>query len=207
MQSHGEGPKSLRPDLSRSSAVPQTTVATGGTGRPASQSGSGLETIIVRRIFFLDLENLLRGSQLDLSQLAAIAGEMERLIGWGKGDQFVVGYSRAMAERAVHLANEVWTGCRHVVGSGAGGGKSELIAALLAQPIRANTKIVVGSGDGLFTAPCRELQDRGASVTVVAAGADSLSAQLKASTKDCRLLSNVRYGGDSLASYPGQEGW
>ena len=193
----------------RSSVVPQTAVATGGAGRLEGPAGSGLEPIFLRTIFFLDLENLLRGRQLDLSQLAAVALEIEGVVGKRLDDQFIVGYSHVMAERAVHLANEQWPGCRHVVGSGAGGGKSELISALLDQPIRSKTtKIVVGSGDGIFAAPCRELQERGANVTVVAASAASLSARLKASTQDSRILSDaVRYGGGFIPSYPGQEAW
>ena len=196
----------IPPNSTEPSMVPQAGVVAGGSSRPATQGGL-LDPALRRTKFFLDLENLAGGTRFDGPQIAGIAASIIQIVGLRDDDQYVIGSSHYTAERSAYHVRELWHGCRHVVLSGPDGADCVLIDALLEETRVDDMRIVIGSGDGIFAAASRELQERGASVIVVAADAASLSGELRSTTDDVRFLSDAIHSTGSYASYPGQNGW
>jgi hypothetical protein len=109
----------------------------------------------------IDIENLARG-EFDRFEEAMV--DYRRVVFVGRDDQLVVGCDRTNAIAAARAV----PGCRLVVGRNADGGERAILAASDPADLGARfDRVVIGSGDHLFTALAAAVAGTGAWSVVV----------------------------------------
>jgi hypothetical protein len=127
-----------------------------------------------RTLHIVDIENLAGAAIPSLGQVSEVQGLYVSRLAFGADDQVV------MAANHLALLNAAlgWPHARYRVRSGPHGADLELLDVLLHEDVAARfTRVVIGSGDGVFCPAAANLVSRGVPVTVVSRR-DSLSTGL-----------------------------
>jgi NYN domain len=138
-----------------------------------------------RALHLVDLENL-AGGPGDLANAAPmVAAAYDAASGRMPGDLLFVATSHFAAHETWHA---VWPGVQRLIASGPDGADHALLHVIARErPHDRFTRVVIGSGDGIFAQAAAELQARGCEVTVVSR-CDSLSRQLRLAAGEIRYL-------------------
>jgi hypothetical protein len=154
-------------------------------------------TAAQRTLHLIDIENLLGGAEFSINETARLADEYWPIAGVRPGDQTVL----ASSHHAARAAWFGWPDARRLVRSGKDGADLALVDVMLSEDIyRRFERVVVASGDGVFSGPCSWLQQMGCSVTVVSQPG-ALSRRLALAVGDVRLLQAVPEGAPSLVAF------
>jgi hypothetical protein len=137
-----------------------------------------------RAIHFLDVENLVGSPVPQASDVDATRWAYEQAVAIGPRDLVVVATSHVAAVPVWYS----WPDARRLVRSGANGADLALLHAIETEDVPGRfTRVVIGSGDGIFAEACARLQAVGCELTVVSR-ARSLSRALRFAVRDVRLL-------------------
>lgn len=137
-----------------------------------------------RTLHVVDIENLAGTAMPTLRQVSQVQGLYIARLGFGADDQVVM----AASHRGLLNAALAWPHARYRVRSGPNGADLELMDVLLHEDIPARfTRVVIGSGDGVFVQAAALLADGGVRVTV-ASRPDSLSHLLRRTASDVVYL-------------------
>ena len=150
-----------------------------------------------RTLHVVDAENLAGGPRCTAEQVREVRASYEEIAGVRPGDLVVVSSSH-------FAAPSVWFGwggqARHVTRSGPDGADLALIEVIEREAVAERfDRVVIGSGDGIFSMPCAALQASGVEVAVVAATQRSLSAQLRLAARDIRVMEDAHVPSESAA--------
>ena len=127
-----------------------------------------------RGLHLIDVENLAGAGRPSFEQIRAVQGSYAGHLTFGALDQVVVASSH------LTLLNAAlgWPHAGYRVRSGPDGADLELLNVLLHEEVAARfTRVVIGSGDGVFARAAASLATAGVRVTVVSRR-DSLSSRL-----------------------------
>lgn len=139
-----------------------------------------------RAIHLVDLENLIGSSAMSAEQVAMIREMYLNVAEVACQDHVVVATGVAAATTAWFA----WGPARRLVRAGIDGADQALLEVIRREALANRyTRVVVGSGDGIFTDACRVLQEA-CTVTVVTRR-ESLSTQLRLAVRDVRFLHDV----------------
>jgi hypothetical protein len=138
-----------------------------------------------RTVHLVDVENLMGGVAFTAEAVSLIAAEYAAVADF-RPDDFTVLASSHYAASAAWFG---WPEARRLVRSGQDGADLALVDVMLTEDLdRRFDRVIVASGDGIFSGPCGWLQERGCSVTVVCRRS-SLSRRLAFAVRDVRFLS------------------
>ena len=141
-----------------------------------------------RTLHVVDIENLAGTAIPTPGQVSNVQGLYLARLGFGADDQVVM----AASHRGLLNAALAWPHARYRVRSGPNGADLELIDVLLHEDIPARfTRVVIGSGDGMFVRAALALADGGVRVTV-ASRPGSLSHLLRRAASDIVYLDAPR---------------
>lgn len=144
---------------------------------------------MARAIHLIDCENLNEMSPRDATTttFCTTAVAYARAAGAISGDQYLVGVN----PQCIFDAAVAFSGARLVTRRGPSGAELAILDAL--EPtdhlLRRYGRIVIGSGDSIFTDKVYELASAGLAVDIVAASPRSLSRELAAAADSVRFLS------------------
>ena len=137
-----------------------------------------------RSVHLVDIENLAGHTAFDAAEVARIAAEFHRTA-------VVASYDHVIVASSHFTAPPTWLGipnARRLVRSGANGADLALLQVIDTEDLpRRFDRVVVGSGDGIFSEPVARLQAAGCAVTVVSRRG-ALSRQLRFAVRDVRYL-------------------
>ena len=137
-----------------------------------------------RTLHLVDIENLAGAAIPSLGQVTEVQGRYVARLSFGADDQVVM----AASHLALLNAALGWPNARYRVRSGPDGADLELLDVLLHEDVAARfTRVVIGSGDGVFGHAAANLVSLGVRVTVVSRR-DSLSAGLARAARDVVYL-------------------
>lgn len=140
-----------------------------------------------RAIHLVDIENLLEGPTFSDIDVMGLMESYFILSERRVGDHVVI----ATCHRAALAA---WFGCpdaRRLVRSGLDGADLALLDVMTSEKLAARyDRVVIGSGDGIFSEAAAELQAQGASVRVVTRR-NQLSRRLAFAVRDVRYLEDI----------------
>lgn len=129
-----------------------------------------------RTLHLVDLENLIYPSRPTLAVAAAALRAYRAASGWVEGDQVVVAANATLA----FAAGVGWPGARVVATRGVDGADLALLdAADPAWVAQRFSRLVVASGDGIFTPLVTDCRRRGVAVHVIATPS-TVAARLRA---------------------------
>jgi hypothetical protein len=149
-----------------------------------------------RTLHLVDIENLLGTADPRCGEVDQIASLYAVVAGVAPMDQEVIASSHRCAKSAWF---EWRTTARRLVRSGIDGADRALLEVLEnEQPGRRYSRVVIGSGDGIFAEPAARLQASGINVTVVTRE-HSLSRRLRLATLDVRFLDGPLAEGAAVA--------
>lgn len=135
----------------------------------------------------VDVENLLGGTTFGEAEVAATAAVYAEVAAVGGADLVIVSSSHQTAV-ATWFG---WGPARRVVRSGPNGADLALIEIIETESLAVRfERVVIASGDGIFSHPAAQLQAHGVAVTVVSRR-DSLSRELKLAVRDVRFIDLV----------------
>jgi len=138
------------------------------------QAPSARRRFPARALHVVDIENLAGTAVPSLGQVVEVQGRYGARLGFGADDLVV------MAASHLGLLNVAlgWPHARYRVRSGPDGADLELLDVLWHEDVAARfTRVVIGSGDGVFGRAAANLSERGVRVTVVSRR-DSLATSL-----------------------------
>jgi len=154
--------------------------------RRASKIGGRTPQHCGRAIHLVDLENLIGTSAMSVEQVAMVRQMYVKAADVAGEDHVVL----ATGPTAAPTAWFAWGPARRLVRAGIDGADQALLEVIALEALANRyTRVVVGSGDGIFTDACRVLQ-LSCTVTVVCRR-ESLSAQLSRAVRDVRFLEDV----------------
>jgi len=137
-----------------------------------------------RTVHLVDVENLMGSAAFTAEAVAKVAAEYAVVADF-RPDHFTVLASSHYAASAAWFG---WPEARRLVWSGQDGADLALVDVILTEDLdRRFDRVIVASGDGIFSSPCAWLQQRGCSVTVVCRRS-SLSRRLAFAVRDVRFL-------------------
>ncbi|MGD9570933.1 MAG: hypothetical protein AB7V62_03475 [Thermoleophilia bacterium] len=146
---------------------------------------SSLPFVDDRSLHLVDVENLIGTPNPRCGEVDQIASLYAVVAGVAPMDQEVIASSHRCAKSAWF---EWRTTARRLVRSGIDGADRALLEVLEnEQPGQRYSRVVIGSGDGIFAEPAARLQASGVNVTVVTRE-HSLSRRLRLATLDIRFL-------------------
>lgn len=160
-----------------------------GDRESGNASGEDLLSGLVRGIHFIDIENLVGAPRPTIEQVRAAKAVYLAEVPCGPNDQFVLACNHLAAE-AVSFG---W-GKNAVIRmrSGPDGADLELLDAIEEAQIPLNwIRVIVASGDGIFTETVAHLGAQGAEVTVVSRRG-SLSKRLEVAAKKHMVINTDR---------------
>jgi hypothetical protein len=136
----------------------------------------------------VDPENLLAGPRFIAKDVTALRARYTDVSTLAATAQVVLGTS---AEAPMLESGLGWCGTRRVWLPGAGGADRALLRIVREENLAARfTRVVIGSGAGVFAEAAAALQAQGCHVTVVCR-ADSLSRRLRLAVLDVRFLEPI----------------
>ena len=144
------------------------------SGGTRCQRAGGTGRFPERGLHLIDIENLAGAGFPSFEQIRGVQGMYAGRLTFGALDQVVVASSH------LTLLNAAlgWPHARYRVRSGPDGADLELLNVLRHEKVAARfTRVVIGSGDGVFARAAASLATAGVRVTVVSRQ-DSLSARL-----------------------------
>lgn len=145
-----------------------------------------------RDLVLVDMENLCGGTRFTATQAAAVRAAVTALASLSPIAHVVVGASCAAALLEASLG---WSGARLVWRPGHDGADLALAAVAFTEDVVGRfDRVVICSGDGMFTLVARYLQRHGMPVTVVSRR-DALSGQLRRAVADVRTLGDTPLSG------------
>lgn len=138
-----------------------------------------------RTLHLIDVENLVGACHLSTLQVRTAESAYRQTIQVAEGDHLIVSSSH-------HNAKPTWFGWggspRRLVRSGPDGADLALLAVIDAEGVSARFgRVVIGSGDGIFTEAAARLQAAGVEVSVVSRKR-GLSRRLCLAVRDTRTL-------------------
>jgi hypothetical protein len=138
-----------------------------------------------RTLHLVDVENLLGTPRPNPAMVAPLADAYAGAAGLAPQDQVVLASSHI-------CARSVWFGwpssARRLVASGPDGADKALLGVLADERVAERfSRIVIGSGDGIFAIAAAQAQQAGAEVTVVC-GAGAVARRLQMAVRDIRPL-------------------
>jgi hypothetical protein len=138
-----------------------------------------------RAIHLLDVENLCGTPAFGGSDISRLRARYEELVPIGPRDHVVVAASHFRAKELLFG----WTEARPLFRSGPDGADLCLLDVVFHEGIEGRySKVVIGSGDGIFSPVYEYLETHGPSVTVVARTPRSVSAAIHNVARDIRYL-------------------
>ena len=141
-----------------------------------------------RAIHFLDIENLTGTSLPQAHEVEVIKRAYGRAVPVGANDLVIM----ATSHLAAPAAWWGWPEARRLVRSGPNGADLALLHAIETEDVAARfSRVVIGSGDGIFAEACARLQAAGCQLIVVTR-AKSLSRALRFAVRDVRLIDGNR---------------
>jgi hypothetical protein len=138
------------------------------------QPGEGWGRFPERALHLIDIENLAGAGKPSFEQICDVQGTYAASLGFGALDQVVVASSH------LTLLNAAlgWPHARYRIRSGPDGADLELLSVLWHERVAARfSRVIIGSGDGVFARAAASLGAAGVRVTVVSRR-DSLSSRL-----------------------------
>ena len=151
--------------------------------------------VAARTLHLVDIENLMGGTAFTVEEVSLLADHYAPVAEHSPGD-FTVLASSHFAAPAAWFG---WPNARRLLQSGQDGADLALIDVMMGEDLhRRFGRVVVASGDGIFSAPCAWLQEVGCSVTVVTRRA-ALSRRLAFAVRDVRFLETEPDGAPSVA--------
>lgn len=145
-----------------------------------------------RDLVLVDMENLCGGTEFTAARASAVRTELAALAGLAPAAQVVVGASCAAALLEAGLG---WPGARLVWRPGHDGADLALADVVFTEDVVSRfDRVVICSGDGMFTLAARYLRQRSVTVTVVSRP-EALSRQLRRSVHDTRTLGSAPMAG------------
>lgn len=155
--------------------------------------GRGLATC--RTLHLLDIENLMGGPDFTVEEVARLADEYGPIADLRSDDMTVL----ASSHYAAFAAWFGWPRARRLLRSGQDGADLALIDVMLSEDVAHRfDRVVVASGDGIFSSPCAWLQEMDCSVTVVCRPT-ALSRRLALAVRDVRFLRTEPEGAPNIA--------
>ena len=156
-----------------------------GGGRCQSADGRG--RFPQRGLHLIDIENLAGAAWPTLEQIRGVQDKYTGRLAFGTVDHFVV----ASSHKTLLDAALGWPRARYKVRSGPDGADLELLDVLRHENVAGRfTRVVIGSGDGVFADAAAELTDAGIPVIVVSIR-DQLSARLKLAASEVIYLDDA----------------
>jgi NYN domain len=147
-----------------------------------------------RAMHLIDIENLARAALPSQADAAHVRAIYHKQVGVGPDDHVVV----ACSHLAFKNAGYGWPDARHLVRSGPDGADCELLDVLYLENVAARfDHVVIGSGDGIFSAAAAYLASRGCHVTVVSRQGH-LSARLRLAAHEVIYLDSELAGADAM---------
>lgn len=137
-----------------------------------------------RRVFLIDIENIVGGIVTEAHQAEHVWSELERAVGLATSDQVVIGvcHLSAVAAGVTRMTS------RLLVQSGPDGADLQLLRVMTEENLAGRyTDVVLASGDGIFSDAVRDLRADGARVTLVSRP-EALATRLKHSADFVHLL-------------------
>lgn len=148
-----------------------------------------------RTLHLIDIENLMGGTDFTVDEAARLEDVYAPIAEVASGD-FTVMASSHMAAPAAWFG---WPNARRLLQSGPDGADLALIDVMMAEDVhRRFDRVVIASGDGIFSDPCAWLQEVGCSVTVVTRR-EALSRRLAFAVRDVRFLEVKPDGAPNVA--------
>jgi hypothetical protein len=140
-----------------------------------------------RTVHLVDIENLVGGSHVAETLVHSVSEHYARVAGVAADDLVIA----ACSHETFPYVAWAWEGHpRMLVRSGEDGADLALLTALEEERlVERFTRVVVGSGDGIFAEPLSLVQHRGIAVTVVGRRR-SMSSRLRLAVRDLRYLSD-----------------
>lgn len=149
-----------------------------------------------RTVHLVDIENLMGGADFTVGEAAVVADHYVR-IAVAAPEDFTVLASSHFAAPAAWFG---WHTARRLLQSGSDGADLALIDVMMSEDFaRRFGRVVVASGDGIFSGPCAWLQEQGCSVTVVTRR-EALSRRLAFAVRDVRYLELEPEGAPAVAA-------
>lgn len=150
-----------------------------------------------RSIHLVDVENLVGAPNPRPDEVRTVGSLFDEVAGIAAGDQTVIASSH-------YCAKEVWFGwdpaARRLVQSGPDGADLALLAVVAHERLAERfTRVVIGSGDGIFAEAASRLQQAGLSVTVVSRP-EGLSRRLQFAVRDIRFISPPPAASERIAT-------
>jgi hypothetical protein len=137
-----------------------------------------------RTLHLIDIENLMGGTHFTVDEAARLE-ELYAPIAEVAPRDFTVMASSHIAAPAAWFG---WPNARRLLQSGPDGADLALIDVMMAEDVyRRFDRVVIASGDGIFSDPCAWLQEVGCLVTVVTRR-EALSRRLAFAVRDVRFL-------------------
>lgn len=141
----------------------------------------------LRSLHLIDVENLVGARSFDAADVSAAEAAYRTLVGIAPEDQVILSSSH-------HNAKATWFGWggnpRRLVRSGRDGADLALLEVIAREAVADRfERIVIGSGDGIFTEAVSALIAQGVRVTI-AAHASHLSRQLSLAASEIRPMSS-----------------
>ena len=128
-----------------------------------------------RALFLVDVENIAGCGKPSAVDVAQAADRLARAVPSSAGDHVVVG----VADNGVLACGLAWPGALLVVGSGPDGADRALLAQASPHDLAARyDRVVIASGDGIFSELAARLRRLGIEVVVASRG-EACSAQLR----------------------------
>lgn len=156
---------------------------------PACESKASVRPV-GRTLHLVDVENLLGGPVFTEDEASRVAAEYRVVAGVGPVD-FTVVASSHYAAPATWFG---WPAARRLVRSGPDGADLALVDVMVSEDLfRRFDRVVVASGDAIFSNPSAWLQQMGCAVSVVCRPG-ALSRRLAFAVRDVRFLSGPTAG-------------
>jgi hypothetical protein len=151
--------------------------------RPSSPTTSHHGTHSERQLTVVDIENLIGGAVLHADDVSWARQRLTTATNLASDDQVVIGTSHV---GLIHVGT-TWTHQRYVVGSGPNGADHALLDVLAEDLPTKYGRVILASGDGIFTEAVTTLTSSGVHVHVVALR-DRLSRRLRMAASQVTLL-------------------
>lgn len=148
-----------------------------------------------RTLHLIDVENLIGGASFTMHEAEAVAQRYGPVAGLSPQDLVILASSHVAAPAAWFG----WPAGRRLLQSGPDGADLALIEVLMAENVnRRFSRVVIASGDGIFSGPSAWLQAMGCAITVVTRR-DALSRRLALAVRDVRFLGTEPEGNPNIA--------
>lgn len=147
-----------------------------------------------RTLHLIDVENLCGTPAFTEDDLIEIQRRYADLVPIGPSDLVVLAASHLRSRELLFG----WTAARHLLRSGPDGADRCLLDVIYNEGIETRfTRVVIGSGDGIFRSACDFLQRRHLTVAIVSRNLRSMALSLQSGVSDIRSL------GRPVGTHPG----